>query len=86
MNWPQYIIDQLGREPIVGDWYCVCCIHDFGQIKNAEDLEDVRQSAMDEFEEDGWQSYSFWATEYPARAELEDEDRAARVWNSRDAL
>jgi len=38
MKWPQRVIDELGREPRVGDWFAECCIEDFHQIETAEEL------------------------------------------------
>lgn len=65
-RWPQRVIDSLGREPQVGDWYCACCIHDFRQI-DQQDLADLLEGYDDE-DMDDW-GY-FWKTESEGRAWL----------------
>lgn len=76
MKWPQRIIDDLGREPRVGDWYAECCIHDFCQIEDAETL-----AAILELYDDMDSGGSFWRAEdgERARAELEAEAAASRA-------
>jgi hypothetical protein len=68
MSWPRAIIEQLGREPRVGDWWCECCIEDLESIKTDEDL-----AALREFNEDGYTGQRYWPTEEAARAELADD-------------
>lgn len=67
-KWPQRVIDMLGREPRVGDWYAECCIEDFEQIQDEEDLAFILE-LYDDMDTGG----RFWATEEPARTELMQE-------------
>lgn len=41
MKWPQRIIDKLGREPRAGDWFAECCMQDFHQIEDDEEVADL---------------------------------------------
>ena len=58
MKWPQRIIDELGREPRVGDWFAECCIEDFRQVTDAEDLAALLEH-YDEMDTGG----QFWRAE-----------------------
>lgn len=71
-TWPQRIIDQLGREPQVGDWFAECCIEDFMQL-DSDLLEELRQHYADE--DSGGR---FWKTEAEGRAELAADATAGR--------
>jgi hypothetical protein len=66
MKWPQRIIDELGREPQVGDWFAECCIEDFQQL-TPESLAELLELYDDE--DSGGM---FWRAEDgdAARAEL----------------
>jgi len=65
-EWPPEIIDQLGREPRIGDWYAECCIEDLREIKTAEELANLL-----EIQDDGWTGGTFWPDEKTALAEVD---------------
>lgn len=65
MNWPQRIIDSLGRAPQVGDWFAECCVLDFHQIADDEELQELLD-LYDDIDSGG----RFWKTEQEGRAAL----------------
>lgn len=71
MKWPLRVVDMLGREPRVGDWYAECCIQDFMQIKSTDDLLEILE-LYDDMDSGG----RFWAMEEPARTQLIAEAKA----------
>jgi len=44
MSWPNRIIESLGREPKVGDWFAECCEEDLFQIEDDIALGDLAAS------------------------------------------
>lgn len=46
-RWPSRVLQRLGREPRVGDWYAECCRLDLRQLATPEDVEDLRELYSD---------------------------------------
>lgn len=67
-KWPQRIINDLGREPQIGDWYAEYGIEDLRQV-TAADLADIL-TRHDERDSD-WDFGKFWIDEGPARLYLD---------------
>jgi len=41
MKFASYLVEQLGREPRIGDWVTTCCHEDLEQIVDADGLESI---------------------------------------------
>jgi hypothetical protein len=57
VKWPDRIIEELGREPRVGDWFAECCALDLVEIANDEMLRDLLD-LYDDMDSGG----EFWPT------------------------
>jgi len=66
LAWPQRIIDHLGREPQVGDWFSECCEVDLYQV-DADDLAVLLEEYSD-FDSGG----NFWINKASALRDLPD--------------
>jgi hypothetical protein len=76
MKWPVRIVEGLGREPRVGDWYAECCALDLVQIDSDEMLHDILEN-YDDMDSGG----GFWATREMALQHLDaaHEEEKGRV-------
>lgn len=66
MEWPTEIVEHLGREPEIGDWYAECCEADLFIVTQLHEMDEIRENQYD-----GWTGGRFWPSKISALRELQ---------------